>query len=343
MTVDLRTRYLGLDLANPLVVSSCPLTARVDLLRQLEEAGAAAVVLPSLFEEQIENDDAQVHWLRAEADNTAPSAGNDLPVLGNPDADPESYLLHVEKARDALSIPVIASLNGATKGGWVRYARRIADAGADALELNIYFVVTDPAVTAEQVEDRYLELVAEIRSSVSIPLAVTIGPYFSALPHMAQRLVAAGADGLVLFNRFLEPDVDLKKMRVSPHLILSDSHELRLPLRWIAILHGRIAASLGATSGVHSAGDVLKLLLAGADVVMTASHVLRHGPGALTGLLDGVGRWLEQNGHKSVQEIRGQLSQQNASGAPAFERANYTRLLAFNTAAFSDPSAQRDP
>lgn len=334
MRVDLHTRYLGFDLNNPLVVSACPLGERLDTLRRLAEAGAAAVVLPSLFEEQIEHEDLEVHWLREYGTESFAEALTYFPVLHDANADPDSYLLHIEQAKDALSIPVIASLNGTTKGGWVRYARRIEEAGADALELNIYFVATDPEVTGEQIESQYLDLVCSVRQAVKVPLAVKIGPYFSSMANMAKRLVQAGADGLVLFNRFLQPDIDMKTLQVTPHLVLSTSQELRLPLRWIAILRGRVRAYLAATSGVHTAEDVVKLLLAGADVTMTASALLEHGPEYLNTLLEGVRSWMEEYEYTSVQQMKGSLSQANCPDPAAFERCNYMKALASYTGEF---------
>jgi dihydroorotate dehydrogenase (fumarate) len=331
MKVDLHTKYLGFDLHNPLVVSACPLGEQLDTLRRLQDAGAAAVVLPSLFEEQIEHEDLEVHWLREYGTENFAESLTYFPVLRDATADPDSYLLHIEKAKDALSIPVIASLNGTTKGGWVRYARRIEEVGADAIELNIYLIATDPDISAEQVEAQHLDLVGSVRRAVKIPLAVKIGPYFSSMANMAKRLVQAGADGLVLFNRFLQPDIDLKTLQVTPHLVLSSSQELRLPLRWIAILRGRVRAYLAATSGVHTAEDVVKLLLAGADVTMTASALLQHGPNYLGTLLDGVRAWMEQYEYRSVQQMKGSLSQVNCPEPALFERANYMNAIASYT------------
>lgn len=328
MKVDLQTRYLGFDLPNPLVVSACPLGERMEMLRPLQDAGAAAVVLPSLFEEQIEHEDLEVHWLREYGTEGLANSLTYFPVLHDATADPDSYLLHIEKAKDALSIPLIASLNGTTKGSWTRYARRIEEAGADALELNVYFVATDPETTGEQIERRYLDVVSSVRQAIKIPLAVKIGPYFSSVANMAKRLVQAGADGLVLFNRFLQPDIDLNLLQVTPHLVLSTSQELRLPLRWIAILRGRVHTCLAASSGVHTAEDVVKLLLAGADVTMTASVLLERGPQYVKTLLEGVRSWMEQYEYRSVQQMKGRLSQVNCPDPAAFERANYMKALA---------------
>jgi dihydroorotate dehydrogenase (fumarate) len=327
MSVDLRTRYLNLELANPLVVSACSLTGKVETLVRLEEAGAAAVVLPSLFEEQIEHDEMDVFNFYEDPANSFSEALSYFPEVEDYNSGPEVYLRHVEAAKAALTIPVIGSLNGTSQGGWVRYARLIQEAGADALELNVYYVVTDPKMTAAEVEERYLKLVAAVRESVSIPLAVKIGPYFSALPNMARRLVTAGADGLVLFNRFLQPDIDPETRSVTPNLVLSTSDELRLPLRWIAILRGQLRASLAATTGVHTAEDVLKMLLAGADVTMLASALYKRGPDHLRALLDGVRSWLEEREYLSVEQMKGSASQANSPNPDAFERSNYIKTL----------------
>ncbi|MGE5756436.1 MAG: dihydroorotate dehydrogenase-like protein [Planctomycetaceae bacterium] len=328
MSVDLRTRYLNLELASPLVVSACSLTGKVETLVRLEEAGAAAVVLPSLFEEQIEHDEMEAYKFYEDPANSFSEALTYFPeVEDDNNSGPEIYLRHVEAAKAALTIPVIGSLNGTSQGGWVRYARLIQEAGADALELNVYYVVTDPKMTSAQVEDRYIELVTAVRESVSIPLAIKIGPFFSALPNMARRLVAAGADGLVLFNRFLQPDIDPETRSVTPNLVLSTSDELRLPLRWIAILRGQLRASLAATTGVHTAEDVLKMLLAGADVTMLASALYKHGPDHLRALLDGVRSWLEEKEYRSVAQMKGSASQVNSPNPAAFERSNYIKTL----------------
>lgn len=327
MSVDLRTRYLGLELANPLVVSACPLTERLVMLRSLEAAGAAAAVLPSLFQEQIEHEEREIHELHQFGAESFPEALDYFPELDDYNTGPETYLQLVESAKKSVAIPVIASLNGTSKGGWEQYARQIEQAGADALELNIYLIPTDPETTGAQVESRYIELVQAVRQSVSIPLAVKLGPFFSALPHMARRLTEAGADGLVLFNRFLQPDIDLESLAVTPDMELSTSQELRLPLRWTAILHGRVQCSLAVTSGVHTSADVLKCLLAGADVTMTASALLRHGPDHLRTLLSEISEWMEENEYASLEQMKGSMSQQNCPDPAAFERSQYMKML----------------
>lgn len=328
MSVDLSTRYLGLHLKNPLVVSACSLSGKLDSLKRFEDAGAAAAVLPSLFEEQIEHDQMAVNDLYESTVGRFPEALSFFPEVEDYDTGPESYLKLVEDAKRTLSVPLIASLNGTSTGGWVRYAKLIQEAGADALELNVYLIATDPEVSSEQVEARYLELVSEVRRSISIPLAVKIGPFFSSLPNMARRLAAAGADGLVTFNRFLQPDIDLETLRVAPRLVLSTNDELRLSLRWVAILRPLLPrTSLAGNSGVHTAEDVLKLLLAGADVAMFASTLYKQGPDHIQTLLGGVKAWLEEKEYESVEQLKGSLSQVNAPDPGAFERANYIKTL----------------
>lgn len=327
MSVDLSTRYLGLELANPLVPSASPLSSRIDTLRRLEDAGAAAIVMQSLFEEQIEHEELQLHGVLEWAAESFPEALTFFPELEDYNTGPDSYLRHLELTKKEIRIPVIGSLNGSSIGGWVKYARRIEDAGADALELNVYFVAADPAMTGEEVEQRYVDLVAEVRSSVRIPLAVKIGPYFSSVGNLARRLSHAGADGLVLFNRFLQPDIDLDALRVDPTLRLSNPDEIRLALRWIALLRGKVNCSLAATTGVHSAADALKLLLAGADVTMMASALIRHGPEYLGTVLEGVRTWLEEHEYASVEQMKGSMSQEKCEDPVAFERSNYMQAL----------------
>ena len=328
MSVDLKTRYLGFELENPLVVSASPLGGHLDTLEQLEAAGAAAVVLPSLFEEQIEHDDLSMHWtFEAGAGSHAEATSSYLPELGAYATGPGDYLEHVAAAKATLSIPVIASLNGSSPGGWIRYARLIEEAGADALELNLYAIETDPDTNALAVEQRLLELVGAVRASIDIPLAVKVGPYFTAFAHTARELVAAGADGLVLFNRLVQPDLDPAGLRIGPSVQLSTRDELRLPLRWTAILKGRIDASLATTGGVHEPIDVIKALLAGADVTMLASALLRNGPTWLTRLTIGMSVWLEEHEYASVEQMKGSMSQISCPDPAAFERASYMHAL----------------
>ncbi len=328
MTVDLTTTYMGLHLSSPVVASASPLTGRLDTLRQLESAGAAAVVLPSLFEEQIEHDANQyTRLIESTAGGFAESADGFFPGLDDYNTGPHDYLRLVTEARNALNIPVIGSLNGATLGGWTRYAKRIEDAGAAALELNVYFIANDPNVTATEVEDRYIDLIERVRGAISIPLAVKVGPFFSSFANMAQRISSAGADALVLFNRFYQPDIDPDELVVAPNLTLSRSDDLRLPLRWIAALFGRIEAQLAATSGVHSGIDAVKLVMAGADVTMTTAALLRHGPRFVKEIRDGLATWMVEHEYSSVEQMRGSMSQINAPDPSAFERHNYMKAL----------------
>jgi len=324
---DLSSTYLGLRLASPLVASASPLTGNIDSLRELEEAGAAAVVLPSLFEEQIEHDETMVDLVLERGAQSFGEALTYFPEMDDYNTGPESYVEHVAAAKEALSIPVIASINGVTPGGWVRYAELLQQAGADAIELNVYAVETDPYASSANVEDRTLRLVSKVHEALSVPLAVKIGPYYTALPHTATRLADVGAAGLVLFNRFLQPDLDLETMTVKPELHLSTNDEMRLPLRWIAILRGRVPLSLAATSGIQTTEDVVKLLLAGADAVMLASALLRQGPGLLRELTEGLSAWLEEREYTSVEQLKGSMSQESCGDARAFERSHYVRAI----------------
>lgn len=334
---DLTTTYLGLNLKNPLVSSSSPLCRDLGLLRQMEDSGAAAVVLHSLFEEQITSEGRRPQPRRSRLlGDYAEDAVHflDLPAYR---AGPEAYLEHILRAKAALSIPVIASLNAVSSGGWVNYARDIERAGADALELNMYFLPTDPSLRSDQVEERYADLLVDIKRVVTIPLAVKLSPFFSSLPAMAQRLVRAGARGLVLFNRFPQPDIDLEMLSARPHLLLSTSSDLLLPLHWIALLYGQITADLALTSGVHTAGDVMKGLLAGARITMLASELIQNGVGRLSDILKDLRAWLFRHGYESVAQIRGRLSQLSSAEPAAFERAQYLKTLA--APFYSDSSA----
>jgi len=327
MSISLHTKYLGLDLKNPLVASSGPLTGRIDTLKKLEEAGAAAVVLPSLFEEEIVREGVEIAMLYDYQNEGFGEAQTYLPEMENYNTGPETYLQLVRQAKQSLTIPVIGSLNGTSNGGWIQYGKMIEEAGADALELNIYYLAADPEMTAQQVEEQYLELVASVRGAVSIPLAVKVGPFFSSMANMAKRLFHAGADGLVLFNRFIQPDIDLDTLTVESRLVLSSRDELWLPLRWIAILRSYFNQSLAATRGVHTPEDVIKLLLAGADVTMTTSGVLKHGPGLISDLLVGLRTWLEEKEYVSVEQMKGSMSQRNSPDPAAFARVNYVKTI----------------
>ena len=328
MSVDLSTYYLGMKLANPLGVAACPpLTGNLDTLKRLEDAGASVAVLPSLFEEQVEHEEAEIQALYEFQTESYAESLTHFPELDSYNTGPGEYLQHVESAKNALSIPVIGSLNAGSDGGWVKYAKLIQDAGADALELNIYFVPTSQDMTALQVETRYVSLVRKVCQSVSIPVGVKIGQNFTALPHFAQQLVAAGAEGLVLFNRYLEADIDLDTLMFKPDLVLSNRHEARVPVRWIAILRDQIQASLAATSGVHRLQGALKLLLAGADVTFMASILMIKGPDFLKQLLHDLHQWLEEHEYVSVEQLKGSMSRGHAPDPGALERANYMKAL----------------
>jgi dihydroorotate dehydrogenase (fumarate) len=324
---DLSTRYLGLRLRTPLVASSSPLTGDLGSLRRLEDAGASAVVLPSLFEEQLTGEALEIDRLLETGAESFGEALGYFPSLDDYNTGPDHYLELVQKAKEVLDVPVIASLNGTTPGGWLDHARWLEEAGADALELNLYAVAADPEENAWTLETRLREVVVAVRRAIAIPLAVKLSPFFTALAHTAHELVAAGADGLVLFNRFYQPDLDLETLEVAPRLALSTSEELRLPLRWIAILRGRVQASLAATSGVHTRDDVVKALLAGADVTMLASALLRHGPEHLRTVESDLAAWLAAREYDSVEQLQGSLSQGAVPDPAAFERANYARTL----------------
>ncbi len=346
MTADLRTTYMGLKLATPLVAAASPLTGTVDGLLALQDAGASAVVLQSLFEEQIKHHELQVDSILESFTDSFAEARSFFPSLDAYNTGPESYLHLVEQAKELLEIPVIASLNGVTSGGWTRYARLIEEAGADALELNVYVVAASPRTTAADIEARYIELIRDVAGSISIPLAVKVGPYFSAMANMAMRIADAGARGLVLFNRFLYPDISLQRMKVMPTLHLSSSEEVLMPLRWIAILSSQVDISLAASSGIQSAHDVVKLLLAGADATMLASALLRRGPAQLKQITSGLSAWLDEHEYTSVEELKGSMSQAASPDPGAFERANYMRSLVDFTVASPDPRhfyARRDP
>lgn len=328
MNHRLKTEYLGLKLESPLVVGACPLCGYLSNLEKFQIAGAGAVVLQSVFEEQIE----QAQTAHFAKPGNGLQAAYSLPRVDDYNAGIDAYLRLIENAKRELTMPIIASLNGSTVGDWIRFAELIEQAGADALELNIYLVPTDEHLSAQEIENRYADLVAAVRAVVQLPLAVKIGPYFTALPHFAQQLVHAGADGLVLFNRFLEPEIDLERMEVSPHLDLSTTREVRLPLRWLAILRDKLSVSLAATSGIHTAREVCKVLLAGADVAMLSSALIHYGPSYLTEVRDDLLRWLDAKNLASVDAMRGLLSRHHLEDPTAYERANYLKAL-LNTAA----------
>jgi dihydroorotate dehydrogenase (fumarate) len=326
---DLETTYLGLRLRSPLVASASPLTGRLSSLLALERAGAAAVVLPSLFEEEVEDESMRLHERLEAGANSFPEAGDFFPPMEYEGIGPQKHVKLVASAKDLLKVPVIASINGITPGGWVQYAQLMAEAGADAIELNLYSVAADPWRSATSVESGYLEVVRLVRGAVEVPLAVKLSPFLSATAHFARRVVEAGADGLVLFNRFYQPDIDLDTLDVLPRVELSDPRELRLPLRWLAILRPQLpSTSLAATTGVHSGHDAAKALLVGADVAMMTSALLRHGPAHLARVETELVGWLAERDYASVTQLRGSISHRAATDPTGFERANYLRTLA---------------
>jgi dihydroorotate dehydrogenase (fumarate) len=324
---DLRTKYLGLTLKNPIVHSASPLSESLATMRRLEDAGCSAIVMHSLFEEQIQNESRQLdHYLSYGAQSFA-EALSYFPEAEDYRVGPDEYLERITRAKKAMEIPIIGSLNGVSRGGWVEHARLMQDAGADAIELNIYMIPTDPAMSGPEVEQMYVDTLSAVRQEVTIPLAVKVGPFFSAMANMARRFKDAGADGLVLFNRFYQPDFDLENLEVVPHLTLSTSWEMRLPLRWVAILHGRVDVDFAITSGVHSAEDVIKGVMAGAKATMMTSAVLQSGMGHVTTVLRDVETWMERNEYVSIEQMCGSMSQKNVAEPSAFERANYMKML----------------
>jgi dihydroorotate dehydrogenase (fumarate) len=327
VSVDLSTNYLGLRLKNPVVVAACPLTQSLDYLRRLEDAGAGAAVLPSLFEEQIEHDDVEFARAQEFGTESFQEALTYFPPLDEYRMGPDTYLELIAQAKKALTIPVIGSLNGISRGGWIRHAKLIEEAGADALELNVYLIAGDADVSGQEIESQYLDLVREVKKSVSIPLAVKVGPSFSSPGWMAKRLAEAGADGLVLFNRFLQPDIDLEELTTTPKLVLSTPYELLLRLRWIAVLHGRINASLAVTGGIHDAQGMLKALLVGADVGMIASVLYKQGIGQVGRILLAMSEWMEEKEYESVAQLKGSMSQEKCPDPAAFARGNYIKTL----------------
>ncbi len=324
---DLSTTYLGLKLKNPIVASASPLSKKVERAKQLEEAGVSAIVMYSLFEEQIIHESLELDHYLTRSSDTGAEAMSYFPDSGTYSLGPDKYLDMVSSLKKTLSIPVIGSLNGVSRGGWTRYARRIQDAGADALELNLYYMATDPNLKSEDLENAQVDLVADVSSAISIPLAVKLSPYITSLSNFAHRLVSAGAKGLVLFNRFYQPDFDLDELEIVHSLDLSTSAEMRLPLRWVSILSGKTPADLAITSGVHTAADVLKGMMAGAKVTMMASALLHEGPKIVAPMLDQIQAWMKEREYESIQQMQGSMSQQSVAEPAAFERANYMKVL----------------
>jgi len=325
--VDLTTTYLGLNLKNPLVASPSPLSEKVENILRMEAVGISAIVMYSLFEEQIIHESLELDHFLSRGTETFAESLTYLPEAGKYTLAPEAYIEALSRAKQAVKIPVIGSLNGVSSGGWIHYAKKIEDAGADALELNLYFLPTDPNMTSAELEDNYVRLVSDVRAEVKIPLAIKLSPFFTAIPNMARRLVDAGANGLVLFNRFYQPDFDLDALEVTPNLVLSNSNELRMPLRWIAILYGKVQADLALTSGVHTGEDAIKAIMAGASVTMTTSALLKHGSIAVGEILGGMEAWMATHEYESVRQMKGSMSQGAVAEPAAFERANYMKVL----------------
>ena len=326
--MDISTTYLGIKLRTPLVVSAAqPLSDNIDAIKRAEDAGAAAVVMHSLFEEQLALERRELFDKMTQGTESFAEALTYFPEPEEFQVGPEVYLKNISEAKKQVNIPIFASLNGNTTGSWVRYAKEIEQAGADALELNIYWIPTDPTMTSQEIEENYEDVLRAVKSQVSIPIAVKVSPFFTNFANMAQRLDKAGANGLTLFNRFYQPDIDLETLEVSPNLLLSTPMASRLPLRWIAILYGRVSMSLAATSGIHRASDAIKMLMAGADVTMLCSALLRNGVGHLRTVEREMVEWLEAHEYESVEQLRGSMSQQNCPDSAAFERAQYMKAV----------------
>lgn len=325
--MDLSTNYMGLKLKNPIVPSASPLSNNVDNVKKMEDAGAAAVVVYSLFEEQITHESGELDHYLAYGTESYAEAINYFPEQESFNLTPVQYLDHIANLKKAVDIPIIGSLNGVSSGGWVKYARNIEQAGADALELNIYYVAANPNLNSLEIEKTYVDVLKEVKKNVKIPVAMKLSPFFTSMSSIAKGLDEAGADALVLFNRFYQPDFDLEKLEVVPNLVLSTNWEMRLPLRWIAILYGNLKASLGATSGIHTHEDVIKIMMAGGDVAMMASELLVNGIGRISEIIKGIERWMEENEYKSIDMMKGSMSQKKIAQPAAFERANYMKLL----------------
>jgi dihydroorotate dehydrogenase (fumarate) len=327
MNMDLTTTYMGMKLKHPIVASSSPLSGNVASIKRLEDAGAAAIVMFSLFEEQLKHESAALEHLMTAGTESFAESLSYLPEVDDYTVGPDSYLDLLRRASEAVDIPIIGSLNGITNSGWIEYAQLMQQAGAKGIELNIYYIPADLTTNGREVEERYIKIVRAVKESVTIPVAVKLSPFFSAIGSMAKALDNVGADALVLFNRFYQPDFDLDKLEVAPNLNLSTPDEIRLPLLWIAVLYGKLNASLGATRGVHTPVEVVKYLMAGADAVMTTSALLKNGVDYLTTLRDGLQAWMEMNQYQSVTQMKGSMSQQNVADPTAFERANYIKTL----------------
>jgi dihydroorotate dehydrogenase (fumarate) len=325
--MDLTTTYMGLKLPTPIVVSASPLSGEIDNIKRMEDAGASAVVLPSLFEEQLRQDNLELHHHLEQGAFSSPEALTYFPEPMPTPFGPHEYLEHIARAKEAVKLPIIASLNGSSRGGWTEYARQMQQAGADAIELNIYNIPTDFHRSGAEVEQSCLDILAAVKKEVTIPVAVKLSPFFSNFANMAKQFDDLGADALALFNRFYQPDIDLESLEVRPNLLLSTPMAMRLPLRWIAILHDRVRASLAATSGIHRATDALKMLMAGADVTMLCSVLIRHGIDQISAIEREMIEWMDEHEYASILQLRGSMSQKNSPDPSAFERAQYMRAI----------------
>jgi len=327
--MDLKTKYLGMTLRSPIVVSASPLTEYLQNIKMMEDAGAGAVVLHSLFEEQIRLEQQELHYHTTHGTESFAESLSYFPEQEDYKLGPEEYIDHIRKAKETVNIPIIASLNGSTLGGWTEYAKEMEKAGADAIELNVYYIPTDMTLSGGNVEQTYIDILRSVKSVINVPVAIKLSPYFSNMANMAQRLDDAGANALVLFNRFYQPDIDMEEFEVKPNVILSTSHAMRLPMRWIAILKDKIAADLAATSGIHTGIDVAKMLLVGSNVTMVCSALLKHGIFHIQNMENHLVEWMKQNEYESVEEMIGAMSQQKTSDPSAFERAQYMKALTY--------------
>jgi len=326
--MDLSTTYMGMTLKHPIVPSASPLSKSLDGIRRMEDSGASAIVMYSLFEEQISTESQLLDHYLSYGTESYSEALSYFPQMESYNVGPEEYLDLVRAAKHVTDIPIIGSLNGVSSGGWTEYARYIEDAGADGLELDVYYIPTDPFMDSTEVEQMYLDVVHEVKKTVTIPVAVKLSPYFTSFANMAMRIKQAGADALVMFNRFYQPDIDLEELNVIPNLVLSSSHEMRLPMRYVAVLYGRVPVDMAITSGVHTYHDVLKGIMAGANVTMVASELLQNGPKRIGEMVEGLQLWMEEHEYESIEQMRGSMSQQNVAEPAAFERANYMKVLA---------------
>ncbi len=325
--MDLTTNYLGLHLKNPIVPSSSPLSRDIGTVKKMEDAGASAVVMWSLFEEQLQFDAKELNHFLTYGTESFSEALSYFPEMDDFNLGPDDYLEHIRSLKEAVDIPIIGSLNGVSTGGWINYAKKMQDAGADALELNVYYIPTNPNLASEDVEYVYLDILKAIKDTITIPVSIKLGPYFTSTANIALRLADAGADGLVLFNRFYQPDIDIENLEVFPNLLLSTPQEMRLPLRWIAILYGRVNVDFAATTGIYTVDDVIKMVMAGASVTQMCSALLRHGIGRIPEILTDLKTWMEEHEYDSIAMMKGSMSQKSCPEPAAFERANYMRAL----------------